>query len=183
MTRFKSLLTVPFVVAALTASSPAAAEDSTAGNNTAPASASESKAPGSGPNPYRDCGIGAAIFGETAWAAVSSNVIWDLGTTALSSATASPQTCNGKQVKAAQFISDTYDKLVEETASGQGEYLTTALNIMECDGSRHASTTHQIREAMKRAVSNPNYVGQSAIDKASNLYSIIDGAVSTTCTS
>ncbi len=47
------------------------------------------KAPGSGPNPFSDCGIGAALFKDTKWAAVSSNVIWDIGTTAVTSATAS----------------------------------------------------------------------------------------------
>jgi hypothetical protein len=36
---------------------------------------------GSGPNPYSDCGIGAALFKDTEWAAVTSNVTWDLGTT------------------------------------------------------------------------------------------------------
>ena len=34
-------------------------------------------------NPWIDCGIGAMIFTETNWAAVISNVIWDLGTTAV----------------------------------------------------------------------------------------------------
>src|SRR5688572_5993856 len=45
-----------------------------------------SKAPGAGPNPFSDCGIGAALFPKTGWAAVTSNVIWDIGTTALTSA-------------------------------------------------------------------------------------------------
>ena len=34
-------------------------------------------------NPYTDCGIGAALFPNTNWAAVTSNVIWDAGTTAV----------------------------------------------------------------------------------------------------
>ena len=45
------------------------------------------KAPGSGPNPYTDCGIGAALFPNTHWAAATSNVIFDLGITAITSAT------------------------------------------------------------------------------------------------
>ena len=40
--------------------------------------AEANKTAGSGPNPYTDCGIGAALFSDTHWAAVTSNVIWDL---------------------------------------------------------------------------------------------------------
>lgn len=143
----------------------------------------DDKAPGAGPNPFADCGIGAALFTETKWAAVISNVIWDLGTTAVISATASPQTCSGKKVAAALFIHHTYDNLAEETASGQGEHLTTVLNILECDSAHHAQAIQQIRSNMGRAVAAPNYNDQSHIDKASNYYSIIERAVSTTCTS
>ncbi|MBI3771765.1 MAG: hypothetical protein HY272_03590 [Gammaproteobacteria bacterium] len=41
-------------------------------------------------NPWLDCGIGAMIFTETKWAAVTSNVIWDLGTTAVTSGASTP---------------------------------------------------------------------------------------------
>src|SRR5258708_18836019 len=90
-----------------------------------------SKAPGSGPNPYTDCGIGAALFSDTKWAAVTSNVIWDLGTTAVISATASPQTCQGKKVAPARFIDATYPSLPEEPPPGHGEHLTPVLNTLK----------------------------------------------------
>jgi Protein of unknown function (DUF3015) len=144
-------------------------------------STEQSKVPGSGPNPWADCGIGAALFTETKWAAVTSNVIWDLGTTALTSATASPQTCQGKKVVAALFIDRTYAELVEETASGQGERLTTVLNLFGCDSARHANAIQQIRGAMRRAVATPNYIDQSHFDNASNFYSIVEEAVNTSC--
>ena len=89
----------------------------------------EHKVAGSGPNPYSDCGIGAALFTETKWAAVTSNVIWDLGITAITSATASPETCSGKKVETAQFIIDNYDNLAEETAKGQGTHLIAMLGL------------------------------------------------------
>jgi hypothetical protein len=140
------------------------------------------KTPGSGPNPWADCGIGASIFTETKWAAVTSNIIWDLGITAITSATSSPQTCSGKRVAAALFINDTYDRLAEETAVGQGEHLTTVLNIFECGGAHHAEATKQIRNAMGMAVSNPAYTDRTRTDKASGFYSIIETAVSNSCT-
>jgi hypothetical protein len=143
--------------------------------------AEEEKKPGSGPNPYADCGIGAALFTETKWAAVISNVIWDLGTTAIISATASPQTCSGKKLAAALFINHTYDKLAEETASGQGEHLTTVLNIFECDNVHHANAVRKIRSEMGNAVAIPGYIDQSHLDKAANFYSIVEKAVSASC--
>ena len=77
-----------------------------AGISIAPVSMANDQA-GSGPNPFTDCGIGAALFPDTHWAAVTSNVIWDVGTTALTSATASPETCSGAKVEAAMFINET----------------------------------------------------------------------------
>ena len=141
----------------------------------------DKKAPGSGPSPYTDCGIGAALFSDTKWAAVTSNVIWDLGSTAITSATASPQTCSAKKVAAAMFINHTYDTLAEETASGHGEHLTTVLNIFGCDSAHQANATHQIRGAMGQAVSTPGYVEESHLEKASNLYLIIENSVNASC--
>lgn len=91
------------------------------------------KRSGTGPNPFKDCGVGAALFTDTAWAAVTSNIIWDLGTTAVTSATASPETCSGKHIQTAKFVIDNYDSLIEETAKGQGENLTAVLDIQGCD--------------------------------------------------
>lgn len=149
------------------------------GNNGA--SQSSTKTPGSGPNPFTDCGIGAALFPNTGWAAVTSNVIWDIGITALTSATASPETCSGKRLAVAAFINDTYEKLAEETARGQGEHLTTALNIMECDGASHASAIASVRGAMADLVADPAYASQPRLEKASQYYQAVESAVSKSC--
>lgn len=143
----------------------------------------DAKKPGTGPNPYSDCGIGAALFKETSWAAVSSNVIWDLGSTAITSATASPQTCQGKNLKVALFINDTYKELAEEAAAGQGKHLTTALNILECESSRHPTAIQAIRNAMSQTVSNPGYANQTHLEKSADFYGIINNAVSNSCLS
>lgn len=140
-----------------------------------------SKAPGSGPNPFSDCGIGAALFSETKWAAVTSNVIWDIGTTAVTSATASPETCNGKRVVAATFINDTYEKLAEETARGEGEHLTSLLNILECGGAQQGRAISATRDAMADLVTEPGYATQDRTQKAAQFYRIVDSAVSKSC--
>jgi hypothetical protein len=137
------------------------------------------KAPGTGPNPYRDCGIGAALFKETAWAAVTSNVIWDLGTTAVTSATASPETCQGKSVKVAQFIIDSYDQVATETARGSGEHLNAMLEMYGCDAAAHDQIVSSLRPAMADEVRDPSYSAQTLVEKSARYYELVDHKVST----
>lgn len=78
------------------------------------------------PNPWLDCGIGAMIFPDSNLevAAGISNVIWDLGTTAVISAQSSPDTCNGlDNVEMAVFIQRTYATLEADVARGEGDNL------------------------------------------------------------
>ncbi|MFT6917136.1 MAG: hypothetical protein ACJAWL_003493 [Motiliproteus sp.] len=143
--------------------------------------AAENDAPGSGPNPFTDCGIGAALFKDVYWAAVTSNIIWDLGTTAVTSATASPETCNANKVETAQFILDTYENLAEETAMGKGEHLTAALNKFGCQAAAHGEVSGAIRQQMALEVSQPAYTGQSAVEKATAYYQALDTAAAGHC--
>ncbi|MEL6583157.1 MAG: DUF3015 family protein [Pseudomonadota bacterium] len=86
----------------------------------------------SAPNPWLDCGIGAMIFPDENLeiGAGLSNIVWDLGTTAVISAQASPDTCNGlSNVDMAHFILQTEDALEMDIASGSGDYLN-ALGVM-----------------------------------------------------
>lgn len=138
---------------------------------------SETKEPGSGPNPFVDCGIGAALFPTVHWAAVTSNAIWDVGTTAVTSATASPETCQGsKEVEAAQFILDTYDSLVEESSQGQGEHLMAVMSIMSCNVAAQGAVVSDIRQGMADHLMASGYDKQSKIEKAAALYSVVDAA-------
>lgn len=135
------------------------------------------KATGSGPNPFSDCGIGAALFTETKWAAVTSNVIWDIGTTAVTSATASPETCSGKRVETAQFIIDNYDNIAEETARGQGEYLTSMLQVRGCEASSYNAIISEVRSEMTTVVSQPGYADKGLVEKASDMFQSVDGTI------
>jgi hypothetical protein len=134
------------------------------------------KAPGSGPNPFSDCGIGAALFKDTKWAAVSSNVIWDIGTTAVTSATASPETCTSANVVAAKFIIDNYDNIVEEIADGSGDHLTSMYSVLGCGSSAQVQMTASIRNGMVKATSEVNYQEQSLVEKSSALYSMVNNS-------
>ncbi len=137
------------------------------------------KEPGSGPSPYRDCGIGAALFPNTSWAAVSSNVIWDIGTTAVISATMSPETCSGAEAAAARFINDTYDSVVEETAKGQGEHLTALLEIYGCDSSAHSDIVYAIRAEVGAAVIDESYALMTHLQKAEQYFRVVNTQVRT----
>ncbi|MDZ7924419.1 MAG: DUF3015 family protein [Marinagarivorans sp.] len=134
------------------------------------------KPTGSGPNPFSDCGIGAALFPNTPAGAVISNIIWDVGTTAVTSATASPETCSGKNVKAAAFIYETYDSLVEDTARGEGDHLSTLLEILDLEGSQKDSVAASIRAELATLVSADDYAKKSQLEKANDLYNILSVA-------
>lgn len=172
------------VAMALAVVSAQAQEAAPAATSPAPAPASvitPDKAPGTGPNPFTDCGIGAALFPNTHWAAVTSNALWDLGTTAVTSATASPQTCSGKKVAAALFIQESYERLAEETAQGHGEHLATVLNIMECRGEQQADAMLSTRDAMSRVVSLSAFGSLSRVEKAARFYNAVEAAAAKSC--
>lgn len=105
-----------------------------------------------GVNPWTDCGIGAMIFPTTPVGAVISNVIWDAGTTAVTSNISSQQTCEGEKVKMALFIEDSYKMLEEETANGQGQHITAMLNIAGCNASSHAEIIQSVRTNYSKVI-------------------------------
>lgn len=138
-------------------------------------------AQGSGPSPYTECGIGASVFKETEWAAATSNVTWDLGTTALSSASYSPEMCSPKKVKAAMLIRDNYAQISEEIARGQGEHLSAALEVFGCNATAQPVAATQVRGEFGRMVSTPSYGAQNQLQKAGHMYQVIQSAAQGRC--
>ncbi len=171
----KNLLVVGLVSAfSLIATATVAQTDAPAKPENPSSQPTKNKSAGGGPNPYRDCGIGGALFSNPGWAAVTSNVIWDLGLTALTSATSSPQTCNGKQAQVAQFIADTYVSVVEETAQGAGEHLTAMLELYECPAASHGQIVAAFRGDVGASVAQPEFASLTAIEKAEQYYLIVN---------
>lgn len=130
-----------------------------------------------GPNPFSDCGIGAALFQDTKWAAVTSNVIWDVGTTAVTSATASPETCNGQNIAAAKFIIDNYDNLAENLAEGKGEHLSAMYKVLELNTDAQEQATSYIRHTMAENIADSKYQTLSLSEKANKLYEAVTESV------
>lgn len=126
---------------------------------------------GKGPNPYTDCGIGAALFPQTHWAAVLSNATWDLGVTAIISAVSSPHTCTAVKMKTAKVIIETLPDLEKDIAMGSGKYTVALADTMNCSA-QHDIVSADIRNQYKDAVSNTNYSSQDNINRATVLYNI-----------
>ena len=103
-------------------------------------------------NPWKHCGIGAMIFDDNGTAAAISNIIWDLGTTAVSSKITSEDSCEGVEVKAAQFIQNNYNQVLEETSQGTGEHVTAMLDILEVEASQQPQVIASIRTKMATKV-------------------------------
>lgn len=129
-------------------------------------------------NPWIDCGIGAMLFTETTWAAVSSNIIWDLGTTAVTSDYSSQHTCNSKNAKTARFIGVTYASLEEETVKGGGKHLHAMLNLMGCDASAHANIISGVRTDLGNSMRNATYLESTQEAKAEAYYNIVQTRIS-----
>ena len=141
------------------------------------AAVAQDKEQGSGPQPFTECGIGAQLFPDTHWAAVTSNVIWDVGTTAVISATASPETCNGKSAQAAKLIYDTYDNILEDTAKGDGEYVVALMQVYGCSVESHDELINAVRTNFSSTVSEDDYVDMSKLKKAEAYFNVIDTEV------
>jgi len=128
-------------------------------------------------NPWTQCGIGAMIFDDTPVAAAISNVIWDLGTTAVSSATMSEGSCSGKETAAAIFIQETYGSLEVETAMGNGENLAALMDIMNVQDSQKSEVIASMRTQMGQWISSEKYGQMDQTTKAQTFYSIMITAV------
>lgn len=124
-------------------------------------------------NPWQHCGIGAAIFDDNETAAAISNVIWDSGTTAITAATVSPETCTSTQIAVASYIDFTNDVLTAELATGSGDHLSGLLAVAGCDA-RAGAVTAEMRESVAEL---PADYGQlSHADQAYYTYQALEAA-------
>ena len=119
-------------------------------------------------NIWRECGIGGMLFKKTGWAAITSNIIWDLGTTATSSNVSSDDLCEGPSASAAGFIYETYANLEEEVAVGEGKHLTTMLNMLGC--SNQDSIVSGLRSDLSSTMSSEAYSSKTRLEKAEGFY-------------
>lgn len=128
-------------------------------------------------NPWQDCGIGAGVFPKNGTAAAISNVISDLGTTAVSSAMSSPDSCQGERANAARFIHETYEQLANETAIGEGRYLTAAVGLLGCTAAGQAEVIGQLRVQMGSYITEDGFVDRPRAEKAERYFYTLEGII------
>jgi len=137
----------------------------------------EQKSVGAGPNPYRDCGIGAALFPSTNWAAVTSNVIWDIGTTAVTSATVSPETCQDpNRVAMADYIKGSYASLEVDLIRGQGEWVEGLTSVSGCSVGQTSAFVGAVRRGLREAYTSNSFADMSDYEKGAYVYHVADAA-------
>jgi hypothetical protein len=128
-------------------------------------------------NAFSQCGIGAAIFTKNETAAIISNVIWDLGTTAFSSQTSSPESCAGSTTTAALFINETYPVLEEQFVKGSGSHVAALMEIMQCDTSAQSAIVSSVQNELSVSFSDNAFLVASQTEKAKKMSAMVDRAM------
>lgn len=130
-------------------------------------------------NPWTECGIGGALGSLVEkkplsnFIASSSNLIWDLGTTATTSAISTPEICANKGAQSAKFINDTYENLEAETAKGQGETLASLMDIMQVEESSRASVIAEVRSEFSKVIADDKFNTMSTTEKAKAYWAVV----------
>lgn len=128
-------------------------------------------------NPWIDCGIGAMLFPKSEAGAAVSNVIWDWGTTAVTSAVSSKGTCAGEKAKTAFFINSTFEEVVENTANGNGEHVTAMLNILGCDSAAQSDIISSVRSEYSKTVGSDSFTTNSRVENAEAYYNVVTSTI------
>lgn len=129
-------------------------------------------------NPWKDCGVGAIIFDDNKTVAAISNIIWDWGSTAITSAISTPSACEGKKARTAMFINETYPTLEEETVKGNGKHIDSMLTMLGCDVNSHDAITESIRHDFANEITKSSHPTLSRTEKAETYYNIVDSTIS-----
>lgn len=130
---------------------------------------------------YTDCGLGGLLVPKTPWAAVLTNIIWDLGTTAITSELSSPESCKGGQAKTAALIYQTLPSLERELAAGGGEHVDALLTVGNCSVESQAAVTAEVRQNFGAVVGQASYSTQTREQKAEALYNVFTSSAAQSC--
>lgn len=117
-------------------------------------------------NPWKQCGIGAMVFDDNPTAAALSNIIWDLGTTAVSSNVSSQDSCEGAEATVGIFIKQNFDAVVEQVSQGEGDHLNAMLDILAVEGDARITAISNVRANTADAMASDSLT-------AEGLYNIV----------
>ncbi|MBU1044702.1 MAG: DUF3015 domain-containing protein [Candidatus Omnitrophica bacterium] len=124
---------------------------------------------------YTECGLGAMLFPNKKHAAlaVTTNIVWDWGTTAISSQLSSPDSCLGGKDMVATFIYHSYDSIEQELASGSGEYLDELVELVGDKSTDKQEFVSALRKDFTELVAVSIYTNRTRYEKAEALYNLI----------
>ena len=125
---------------------------------------------------YKQCGIGAMIFDKKGTFAAISNIVWDLGTTAISSNASSKENCNNNKVAAAAFIHHTYASLEQDIAKGEGKHVSALMDIMGCSAASRSTVVNAIRTDFSSKATVKGFSDLPQVNKSETIYNIIDSS-------
>ena len=138
-------------------------------------------------NPWQECGIGAMVFPDNGVASAISNIVWDWGTTAVTSALSSPDQCQGATVQVAAFVSFGYDHISRETVVGDGEYLQTLMDGINCDPAIQPALLADVRDRFATQLQTAEYAAKDDSAKAEayflNLRDVVQANYADSCES
>jgi len=120
---------------------------------------------------YTDCGLGGMIFQNVRVAAVVSNIVWDFGTTAISSDITSPSSCMGGKAQTAAFIYRSYEALEADIAAGEGDYLDALAVLTGVE--QKAAFAASLRRDFALYVNSDDFSKQTRLQKTSTLYDLV----------
>ncbi len=130
-------------------------------------------------NAWQECGLGAMVFPDNRVAAAISNVIWDLGTTAVTSASASEDTCKGKKNSAAaKFVNSAYAKIEEDIAKGDGKHMSAALDLFKVSPQKKQIIKVELRQKLAKLHAVPSYEKLTTVTKAQTIYHLLESVTS-----
>ncbi|KAK6021080.1 RNA polymerase sigma factor family, partial [Ostertagia ostertagi] len=94
---------------------------------------------------YQQCGLGGAMNPDSPGWAVSTNITWDWGTTAIMSDVSSPESCKGGSAKKAAYIHEAYPKLAQDLSRGEGKHLTALMTLAGCSADTQKTVATGLR--------------------------------------
>lgn len=119
---------------------------------------------------YIECGLGGLIAQQTPALAVTTNITWDLGTTAISSEASSPESCKGGAAQTAMLILESYETIEQQLAAGQGEHLSALFTLAGVAAEDQADLIAALRVAFAEQVAREDYTSRSRFDNAADLH-------------
>lgn len=130
---------------------------------------------------YRSCGLGHWVSGPVLKGnvALTTNVTFDLGSTASSSYLTTPSMCAGPFWAAAKFIQITYPQLEEDSAKGKGETLNALLDIFNCSNKERGELIGNIRVDFSKGLNSNSFNSLEYPEKVEQYYDIVERQINT----